>query len=880
MIFIYRILFAALFLLSFYPLFAGGIRGTVTSDEGNPLPYATIFVMQSGSATIANENGFYQINLLAGSYEIVYQYMGYESQVRQVEVVNDFVEINIVLKSEVLIGEEVVISAIREDEDPAYTIMRKAIAKARYHTQFIDNYSARVYIKGAGRVKDYPWLFKKFIEEDSINKDIPYVSESLSEIRYTRPNTFEEKVISVRSVGKDHNTSPNRFIFFSFYQPEIGGIVSPLSPKAFLYYDFEYLGTFQDRSYQVSRIKVIPRSKGDDVLEGIINIVDDGWSIHSLDMQGTIVDTDFDIDIKTQYAPIEDKAWLPVSHHFKVNGEFLGFEFEYNYLATLSAYQITMNPELYVEKMEVIDEKLGKKPAKDAEQKHGKKDQQLKERIASGNQISRKELNKMLKDYEKQERKTRKEPEVIENTSYTIDSLAYKKNDAYFDSIRPVPLSPAEIKGYQIIDSLEIIDSLAEINRKKEEGDTLKKSRHKGFQFRDIIIGDHYKVSKHSDFRIHTPMPNFNTVEGLNLAYRLTFGTILQDTNKTNFNISPLFRYAFSREKFSGYLTTSLSNKKYRFELSGGHYIRQFNGDDPIWPVVNTFTTLFLEQNLMKLYERDFADLLYNRKLNRYITVNTNFSWMRRYQLFNTSDFKLINRKNVEYNSNAPVNSELMDTGFPAHEAFIGSIAITVRPWLKYRIENGNKMEIPGSSPAFSLDYRKGFDHVLGSDVRFDQMELGVKHAFDAGIFGKVNFALQGGMFLNNDKMYFMDYKHFLGNRTPFSTSDPVGSFRLLDYYNYSTPDKYFVANVHYQFRRFLVTSIPLVRLAGIRENIFVNYLASPSSGNYTELGYSIDGILRIFRLEAAAAFRNGRYLDAGFRIGIATYLGANFSGN
>jgi hypothetical protein len=123
-----------------------------------------------------------------------------------------------------------------------------------------------------------------------------------------------------------------------------------------------------------------------------------------------------------------------------------------------------------------------------------------------------------------------------------------------------------------------------------------------------------------------------------------------------------------------------------------------------------------------------------------------------------------------------------------------------------------------------------------------------------------------------------MDYKHFLGNLTPFSTNDPVGSFRLLDYYLFSTSDKYFVANVHYQFRKFLVTTIPYVRLAGIRENIFVNYLKTPTSQNYTELGYSIDGILRIFRLEAAAAFRDGKYLDYGFRIGIATNLTVNFN--
>jgi hypothetical protein len=159
-------------------------------------------------------------------------------------------------------------------------------------------------------------------------------------------------------------------------------------------------------------------------------------------------------------------------------------------------------------------------------------------------------------------------------------------------------------------------------------------------------------------------------------------------------------------------------------------------------------------------------------------------------------------------------------------------------------------------------------------------MELGVKHEVKVGVRGTLTFNLIGGLFLNSSSMYFIDFKHFLGNKTPFSTTDPVGSFRALDYYYNSTSDKYFVGNVHYHFRKFMVTRIPLVRLTGIRENIFVNYLATPSSQNYTELGYGIDGILRVFRLEAAAAFQDGRYIDTFFRIGISTSLTAAFSDN
>ncbi|MBT1704606.1 DUF5686 family protein, partial [Chryseosolibacter indicus] len=174
--------------------------------------------------------------------------------------------------------------------------------------------------------------------------------------------------------------------------------------------------------------------------------------------------------------------------------------------------------------------------------------------------------------------------------------------------------------------------------------------------------------------------------------------------------------------------------------------------------------------------------------------------------------------------------------------------------------------------------YTKGFNNVLSSDVDYDLVELGFRYGFDLGAKGSVIFNLQAGKFLNANKMYFMDFKHFLGNQTPFVTSDPVATFRLLDYYRHSTSDQYLVVNASYQFRKFILTVIPYVRLAGIRENIFVNYLKTPTSLNYTELGYSIDGILRMFRLEAAASFENGKYQDYGFRIGIATNISVSFS--
>ncbi|MEY4930370.1 MAG: hypothetical protein RI909_1094 [Bacteroidota bacterium] len=878
-----RVMKVSLLLISFLTvaqvLFGGGIRGTIKADDGTPLAYASIFVKQTGTGSATDFEGKYEVSLPPGRYDVLFQYLGYESINRVVDVSNDFIEINLTLKTHVMMLQNVVIKAGKED--PAYTIMRKAISKAKYHTQQIDEYSAKVYIKGKGQLTDYPWLAKKALEKEGITKDRVFISESVSEIKYTRPNKFEEKVIAVYSNGGNKNTAPNAYVFGSFYQPEIAETVSPLSPKSFSYYRFEYLGSFKDQQYEISKIKVTPRSRGDNVFEGLIYIVEDWWSIHSLEMKTTKMGINF--NIKQLYNPIEDKAWLPVSQQFKVDGKVFGFEFEGQYLATVKEYKIKLNPELIVEEMTVIDEKVQKEEAKKVEQKFSKKNQELQQRLSEGKEVTRKELNQLVKEYEKAEVKEQKEPDVIMESNYTVDSLAYKKDSTFWVDMRPTPLTKEEERGYHVN------DSITEVERKRDEGDTLRSSKKgkEGFQVFDVVTGDTYKMGKTSDFRIHTPYGGFNSVEGFNLIYRVSIykrwvkRDSLDKSKKpetSRLEISPIARYAFSRELLTGKLRIDYRFKNQRLTVEGGRYVEQFNSAMPIHPFVNTFSSLMLGDNWMKLYERNFIDLNYSYRVNDKYTVRTNWSWARRSELFNTTDYTLFKSNQDEYTANAPVNFELPSTGFSPNRAFIGSVTLEARPWQKYRIRNGNKSRVAGSSPLLTLNYRKGIKGVAESEADFDQIQVGFKHMLKFGIRGNLDVALQAGKFFRAENMYFIDYKHFNGNRTYFITSDPVGSFRLMDYYQNSTADQYFSANMHYHFRKFLVTRFPKVRMFGVTENVFVNYLATPSSKNYTEVGYGLEGILRIFRLEVAAAFRDGKYIENGFRVGIATSVTINFN--
>lgn len=871
----------------------GGIKGMIRADDGTPLVYATIYVKQTETGVASDLEGRYEVTLSPGTYDVIFQYLGYESQARKIEIKDSFITIDISLKTHVVVLQNITVKAGKED--PAYTIMRKAIAKAKYHTQQLDAYTARVYIKGKGQLKDYPWLAKKALEKEGITKDRVFIQESVSDIKYTRPNKFEEKVIAVYTTGKNESKqSPNAYVFGSFYEPEIAETISPLSPKSFSYYRFEYQGTFKDRGFDISKIKVTPRSQGDNVFDGTIYIVEDWWSIHSLDFYVTKLG--IKIKVKQIYNPIEDKVWLPVSQTYNVNGTIFGFEFEGDYLATVKDYKITLNPALPPD-MVIVDEKTQKEEAKEIKKQQEQKQtarqsqkttkkKELEQRLADGKEVTDKELRQLVKEYEKQEQKESKEPDVLSESTFSVDSLAYKKDSTFWAETRPIPLTKDEVRGY------EKEDSISEVNRKREEGDTLRKANSKnrsGFQPWDLLTGDSYKVTGTSNFRIHTPYGGYNTVEGFNLIYRTSLYKrwVVKDSangkatsRNYRLEISPVLRYAFARDKLTGFLRVDFRAKDYRIWAEGGRYVSQFNANDPIHSFVNTFSTLLLGNNWMKLYERNFVDLNYRHRFNDKYTLRSYWTWSERWELFNNSTYTFFKSEKEDLTPNAPVNVELPSgITFPKNRAFIGSITLEARPWQKYRIRNGDRQRVNSSTPIFGLEYRKGFDNVFGSDVRFDQIELSVRKQFKIGIRGTLDLLVKGGEYINNDKMYFMDYKHFLGNRTWFVTTDPIGSFRLLDYYRYSTADDYLEAHAHYHFRKFLLTYLPKARMLGISENVFVKHLATRTA-QYTELGYSIDGILRIFRLEGAVGFQDLdiKNSNVGFRIGIASNLSINFN--
>ena len=318
--------FIAFLLLFSFSSLAQGIKGTIKDDNGEALPFASIYVKEVGSGTSSNLDGFYEYRLPAGNYQVTYQFMGYATVIKNIKVGSGFETVNIVMKPQVI-------------------NLASVTVEAEYHLLQNDSYSAEVYMKGTGQITKVPWLLRKTFEKEGIDTSQVYTSESVSEIYFERPNTFKEKVISVRTTGQESdNANPNAYINSSFYLPDVVNAVSPLSPRAFSYYKFKYEGSFRERGYEINKIRVTPRSKGDDLFEGVIYIREDFWNIHSLDLTTSLMG--FQIRIEQIFAPIKGEIWMPVTQKFEFSGSIFGLAGSYNYLASVSDYTVTENEDL------------------------------------------------------------------------------------------------------------------------------------------------------------------------------------------------------------------------------------------------------------------------------------------------------------------------------------------------------------------------------------------------------------------------------------------------------------------------------------------------------------------------------------------------------
>jgi hypothetical protein len=348
-----RLLLISIFLMLSPTVFGQAIYGVVTDKHGISLPFTNIFVPALKKGTTSNAEGLYKLTLPAGAWKIEFRNIGYATLEKNIVVNEQDYHLDVALNERTYrIGE---IKVLASGEDPAMYVMRRAIAMAPYYKNQVSEYSSSVYLKGTGKFGRIPRLLRKALEKQGLKANDVYSIESLSKIDFKLPDQIRQQVIAQRTSGNDNNTSPMPMITSNLYNASEYGVVSPFDRQALQVYQFRLLGMFEDQGRMINRIQVIPRRKGNDVFEGIINVADGYWSVHSADLK--LYAPMMKVIMKQLYGPVDVNTWMPVSLSFDIVFTGMGFEFDYIYVASISDYAVKLNPNLdhsFIERQRLI----------------------------------------------------------------------------------------------------------------------------------------------------------------------------------------------------------------------------------------------------------------------------------------------------------------------------------------------------------------------------------------------------------------------------------------------------------------------------------------------------------------------------------------------
>lgn len=864
------------------------LKGRITSESGDPIPYSTVFIQELKQGTTANTKGDYELKLPAGKYLVTYQSLGFSPVFYDISIQEGSIIKNVILPVQYYEIPEVRISA--SGEDPAFNIMRKAIGMAPYHLNQINSYKAEVYIKGNLVINRIPKIVKRSIKRNSdrdastevasIKEGEVYLMESFNEIEFTAPGKYHQRVISVNSTFPDQgdNISPMDIIQASFYQPVIADIaISPLSPQAFSYYRFKYLGATLQGNNTVSKIQVIPRMKSQQLFEGIIYIIEDLWCLHSIDL--TNDNLAGKISIEQIYIPVQEDIWMPVSLKFEMNIGILGFRADAGYGTSVKYSEVTPNTSLRKPGSDAIAQVPVSSPAGEPVSKN----RQKIEKILEKDELSNRDMIVMARLMNKETEKAvpdsvRRDPEIRDNTTHVVEKDANRKDSTYWEAIRPIPLSESEIRSIRIRDSLK--NNL--VVRKDRQDSTApapgkEKSRFiKAFD--RLTTGHTWSDTTGLRFTfggIAEPENlRFNTVDGF--VYGLDFRLSKQFNENSSLYLAPEIDYAFSRERLmwriNGGYTFRKTNPGSIFFRTGVMSTDIASGGS-INTFLNSMTTLLLRKNYLKLYEARYFTAGFRKNTSNGLRLEVSAEYENRKLLENTTSFSFFKRSE-EYTLNLPDNPWLTDNPDPLYSLrdqihYELTTNITFTPGHKYRMNNGIRIPEGSGWPVFSLLWKHGINEFTEPSERyrhFDMVRLEASKKYEPGAFSEFRWRVRTGGFLNNTYIPFFDFFHFNSQSFPVLLNDYQDAFYLPAYYSLSTPEFFGEVHIKYTTPYLLLKYLPVLSNTLMRENLSLSWLGTKNNSMYTEVGYSITELFFLGEAGIFAGFDNLKYRCAGFR--------------
>ncbi|MEW6467404.1 MAG: DUF5686 and carboxypeptidase regulatory-like domain-containing protein [Bacteroidota bacterium] len=845
-----------LFFFAFWELKAAVVKGTITDEQGGPIPYASVFVKNSTYGVTADLKGYFFIELKPGQYTLIFSCISYENLERTVTLTDSKpLYLNIILKeSATQIGE---ISITSGNRDLAKDIMKKVIDKRGEYWGNIENYKCVTYQKSSLEkvLVKQPKIDSAKIKADSVKraellrdttksgkkkKDINEVFkdgklnliESLSETYFAKPGLYKEIIKGYHDYaatdppwdGKgasqtleygEHEIAPvyygssNPYLLvsdaqtsdFNFYRNQIDmpsicpkPLLTPAAATATLAYSYDLAGTFYEEGKKIYKIQVKPFYKEESLFNGYIYIQDSTWAIVSVDLNVNSGALLFckDFKIMINYSEVAPGVFLPVRR-------------EFTYTIREGAYNILGNTRI----------------------NHSA--------YAVNTTFPDKLFNNEVKRYEDD---------------------AFDKDSLFWMAQRPIQLDEKELSYIRTTDSIanyyKSPEFLAELDSSFNEINVWSfllngvghrnRARKTEWYFEPLIAqmiffgvgGYHHRLGGH-----------FNK-EFDNAFYLETDGQI---------------DYGFLNKDVRGKMGIGLTYVPKRF-------IRTFIRFGDYYDMINSYASLtsaFSRSNYVRNKEFSVAQ--------RMEIVNGLFGELT----FEFSDQLPITGMKLEQWSQELFDTINTPTDFTRYTKAELKLELKYRIRQKYVIKNKKKIILGSKWPELKLIYRKGIPGLLNSEVDFDYIEIGTTDEMNWGRFGTSKWSVLAGEFFNRRNLRELEHKYFRGS-DQIIFSDPVRSFQLLGV-TFKTDQTYFRANFIHHFEGLIGNKIPGISKLRITSAAGGGVLMIPSQNfSHVEFYLGLERIVRIrkqlFRFGIFAVTADNTLVNPKltYKIGISFY--------
>jgi len=861
------------FLLLFSSLLPGqllsgqGIEGKIVDIEGNPVSYASIFIKELTRGTTSNSLGLFSLPLPQGEYNIFFRSLGYSEVARRVIVKDAMIEMEVVMPPQTYMIPEVRISA--NGEDPAYRVMRKTIGLANYHLNQVANYDAEIYIKGTAYFNKLPRAIAKRIEvgDVKVEENRAYMLESLNEVTYRAPDKYDMRVIASQNTipGYVQNVNPMDYINASLYEPQIESFVSPLARNAFFYYNFSFEGSFLQGAHMIDKIRVIPKRKSQQLCSGYLYIVEDLWCLHSSDLAvNTIAGT---LYLEQQYANVIMDAWLPVSHKLDMDVQIAGVQADVTYVSSLKYTHTELNPNLPRSYFEPTNQ-----PEPEEKETPGPtKEQQKIQELLDKEEINDRDMAKLTRLMEKQAEEA--DPDTnkleVEGTKFSIAPNAVRNDSAFWNDVRPVPLTIEEKQTIITRDSVYGFGN-AELSERR---DSIYRSRRPGFKTRSLFTGKTYQSADRKTKFIHgglidLSMLSFNTVDGWKYGQRI--GYDYRPTHRVTYRWNLEAAYDFARKSPDLNWTSSIlyaPKIRGKIALLMDYRSSDFNREYGIPAFTNSMYSLFYRENYSKRFESLNITLEHRMDLATGFVFYATADLQNRRELTNHSDFSFLYRNSKTYTDNYPWGYDPALSIFDDSKLLAGQVRLEYTYQYYYRLKRGRKQYFKSEYPTLYAVYRRAMPPASAGWADYSVVYGGLRHEKEVGLLSTLDYNVEAGKFLNTDEMHFSDYRHFKASPLLFDVMGFQETYLLLDHYEASTNDYYIQAHARLTSSYLLLKMLPWFSERLWTESLGVSYLRTPGVPHYLQAGYSMNEIGFLFDIGVYTAFVNWQYRGTALRI-------------